>query len=517
MTPKQARKLLMKREDYITKTKAIHKQGLYQQQGENSQNAQVRSQELVDILCTPRFPQQRSFIVDPARLKAIFCTRRAAKSFTVGLYMVHEALTYPGSNILFIGLTRQTASDIIVKDILQVINRTHDLGMKFNKATLDITFPNGSVIKITGVDADENTMNKLLGKKYRLVCIDEASMYTVNVRHLVYDILGPAMADLDGTICLTGTSSNFTRGLFYDITTGKEPGWSLHQWTAHDNPYVDWQKILDRIALERPLYRETPQYKQWYLNQWVVDEGKLVYKFNEERNLYTDLPYSGSKGWTFNLSCDTGWEDDNAFVLSGYHENDPTLYIIKTFKKNHMTFDQVEAKLKEMSADPRFPIRSVIIDGANKQGVETMRLRSDIYFEYADKLGKVDHIEMCNGDLIQGRIKIQAGCTDLVDELMSLVWKTDGDKIRLPKKEHPALPNHLCDAFLYGWFNGYHFLSSPAVKALLPGTPEYVKQQEDLHKQAIIERIKRDQALKDGSPAGWTKTREGKDPWHDWD
>ena len=468
-------------------------------------------------LFDPKFPQQKEFALDPAKLKALWCTRRAAKSYTVGLYMIYEALTNPGCNCLFIGLTRLTAADIIVKDILQVINRTHRLGMKFNKATLDVSFPNGSRIKICGVDASEDEMNKLLGKKYKLVCIDEASMYTVNVHHLVYDILGPAMADMDGTICLTGTSSNFTRGLFYDVTNKKEQGWKLFTWTAHENPYVDWKRTLDRIAKERPLYMETPQYRQWYLNEWVVETDKLVYKFNETRNLYSELPYPNSKGWTYNLSVDLGWEDDNAFILSGYHENDPNLYVIRTFKKNHMTFDKVEAKIREFMADRAYPIRSVIIDGANKQGVESMNLRGDIPFDLADKRGKVDHIEMLNGDLIQGKIKIHISCSDLIDEMMSLVWRTDGDKIRLPKLEHPALPNHLCDAFLYAWRNGYHFLAEPAKKALVPGTPEYIKEQESLHKEAIIERIKREQALKDGGSSGWVKGPNGRDPWHEWD
>ena len=42
------------------------------------------------------------------------------------------------------------------------------------------------------------------------------------------------------------------------------------------------------------------------------------------------------------------------------------------------SFDQVEIKIKEFQSDPHFPVSSVIIDGANKQGVETMRLRSPL-------------------------------------------------------------------------------------------------------------------------------------------
>lgn len=464
------------------------------------------------------FPEQRGFIDDPARLKTLFCTRRAAKSFTAGLYMVWTALNFPGSNCLFVGLTRQTANDIIDKDILQVINRKFDLGMELNKASLTYSFPNGSIIRVTGVDASEDEMNKLLGKKYKLVCIDEGSLYTINLRQFVYGILGPAMADERGTICLFGTSSNFTQGLFFDITNGKEPGWSIHRWSAHQNPYIDWQAQLDEIKANRPLYMETPQFRQWYLNEWVIETDKLVYKFNPERNLFQDRPHPTSSGWHYVLSCDLGWEDDNAIVLSAYHDHEPILYVLKTFKQSHMTFDQVAAKLQEFLNDKAHPVNSVIIDGANKQGVETMRMRTDILFEYADKLGKVDHIEILNGDLIQGKIRIHTSCHELIDEMAGLVWKTVGDKIIYPKKEHPSLPNHLCDAFLYGWFNGYHFLSSPAKRASMPGTPEYIAEQESLHKQAIAERIQREEQMKNPSLQGltWAKDRFGQNPWNTW-
>lgn len=478
---------------------------------------QLNQPSVIEGIRSAGFIEQRKFIDDPARHKALHCTRRAAKSFTAGLYMVETALKFPGSNCLFIGLTRQSALDIIMKDILKVIDRRHELLIHFNNASLDCTLPNGSVIRITGVDVSEDEMNKLLGKKYKLVCIDEASLYTINLRHLVYDILGPAMADEKGTICLFGTSSNFTQGLFFDITTGKEPGWSIHRWSALQNPHIDWQAQLDDIKANRPLYMETPQFRQWYLNEWVIETDKLVYKFNPNRNLFRDLPHPNSKGWHYVLSCDLGWEDDTAIVLSAYHENDPSFYVLRTFAQKHMTFDRVEAKLLEFLNDPKYPCNSVIIDGANKQGVETMTMRSNILFEYADKLGKADHIEILNGDLIQGRVKIQADEHDLIDEMMALVWKTSGDKIIYPKKEHPSLPNHRCDAMLYGWFNGYHFLSTPAKKALMPGTAEYIKEQEDLHKQAIMERMQREQAQTNpNAGVQWVPSQNGINPWNEW-
>lgn len=455
---------------------------------------------LPDIL-EQSFDLQRNFIKHKATQKALFCTRRSSKSYTGGLYLTHDALKYEGCNFLFIGLTRQTAWDIIYKDILLNISNRYELGMDPNSSKYTCTYPNGSIIYVTGVDVDEEEMNKLLGRKYKLVIIDEASMYTVNISNLVYGVLGPAITDLNGTICLMGTASNFPRGLFFDVTTKKERGWSLFQWTAHDNPFVakQWGQILEKIRIERPEYMETPQYKQWYLNQWVIDQTKLVYKFTMEKNLVKYLPNLPDSGWTYILGCDTGWRDASTFVLMGFHVNDPHLYVIRSKREKGITFDQfAEIIVKEFQGQPRAP-HKIIIDGANKQGVESMRLRYHIPFVYADKQDKVTFIDLCNADLVQGKIKIVDTPENrpLWEEMSSLVWATIGDEVKLPKKEHPNLPNDLCDAFLYGWRSGYHFNSTPAKKVIIQGSKEWYEQQSDRIWEREKENIQRSYAATD--------------------
>lgn len=442
-------------------------------------------------LFDPNFPQQNNFINDPARLKALWCTRRAAKSYTAGLYLVKEALEYPGRNFLFIGLTRLSAKGILWKDILKDINKKHKLTdpSAFNSTELTWTLNNGSVIWLTGVDADEDEMDKLLGKKYRTICLDESSFYTVNVQRLVYGILKPAVADERGTICMMGTSSNFTKGLFYDITTGIEPGWSLHTWSAHDNPYVakQWQEELDEIDLQRPLFKETPLYKQWYLNEWVIDTDKLVYKFNQERNIFDQRPKTLSpNGWSYVMGVDLGFEDDSAFVVCAFHENDSTLYIVSTYNNKGMDITDVANKIKEFQG--QYEIAKIIIDGANKQGVEEMQRRHGVALTPSDKQDKVTFIELLNAELIQAKIKINSKCHNLINELMGLVWKTTGDQIDLPKKEHPSLPNHLCDALLYAWRYCYSYMSEPKVVRPVMGTKQW--QDEENDKMWEQERVK---------------------------
>ena len=435
------------------------------------------------------FTHQNNFIADPARLKALFCTRRAAKSYTAGIYMVKECLENPGVNCLFIGLTRLSAEGIVWKDILKVIDRKHNLGIQFNQSKLTATFPNGSVIWLAGVDTDEDEMNKLLGKKYRLVCLDESSLYTINLNLLVYGILKPAVADNRGTICMMGTSSNITRGLFYDITNGLEAGWSVHRWTANDNPHirVQWQEELDDIRNNRPLFMETPLFKQWYLNQWVVDTDKLVYKFNSDRNLCESLP-NRLTGWSFVLGVDLGYHPDpSAFVVTAYNQNDKNLYFQETFKQTEMDITDVANKIKEYKK--RYDFNQVVIDGANKQAVEEIQKRHGIALRAADKTGKSDFIEIMNAEFIQSRIKLNKfTCVDLIDEYKSLVWETEADKIKIPRKEHPTLPNHLCDAALYAWRYCYQWLSEPVKENKNTSWADVSRQMAEDHLQKQIDR-----------------------------
>lgn len=447
---------------------------------------ELQSASVGDIL-DKNFPEQCNFINDPARLKALFCTRRASKSYTAGLYMIKEAMENPGVNCLFIGLTRESARGIIWTDILKVINRKHNLGIDFNETRLTATLPNGSIIWLAGVDTHEDEMNKLLGKKYRLVCLDESSLYTINLHLLVYGILKPAVADNRGTICMMGTSSNITRGLFFDITNNLEPGWSLHQWTAFDNPYIreQWAEEIEDIKKNRPLFMETALFKQWYLNKWVVDENALVYKFNKERNLYDERPKNLSPdGWTYILGVDLGYEDDSAFVVATWHDHEKILYICHIHNQKHMDITDVASKIKELQT--RFGIVKIVIDGANKQAVEEIQHRHAIPLEPADKTGKTDFIEILNSEMIQARVKLHKGCTNLVKEMEALVWQTEGDRIKLPKKEHPTLPNHLCDAYLYAWRFCYQYMSEPPGEKIVKYSPRWHElQNADLFDKAL--------------------------------
>lgn len=445
------------------------------------------------------FPKQLEFIRNKSRLKALFCTRRASKSYTGGLYMVKEAMENPGVNCLYIGLTRLSAKGILWKDVLKDIDRRYNLGMTFNGTELRATLPNGSVLWLTGADADPQEMEKLLGQKYKLVVIDEAASFTQDLRRMVYGILKPATVDQQGTICLLGTSGNLVSGLFFDITTGVEKGWGLFTWTAYDNPHVakQWHEEIEEIKRERPDFMETPLFKQWYLNQWVIDEEKLVYRFSFGRNEFQSLPRVHGGEWTYVLGVDLGYDPDpSAFVVVCFHSFLQKLFVLQTFKQTKMDITDVANKIKYYQS--MFNCERVVIDGANKQAVEEIQKRHGIALTTADKTGKVDFIQIMNAEFIQRHIVLSEETDDLKEEYQKLIW----DEVKLARsgkyEEHPNCANHLTDAALYAWRFCYQFLSEMPKKtpnlrdkqALIEHTQKIMEErlQEEIDREEMKER-----------------------------
>ncbi len=406
-----------------------------------------------------KFEAQEAFIKHPSKFKALFATRRFGKSYTGGLYLIKEAYENPGTTVLYIALTRDSAKKIMWKDVLKPLNRKYKLRAKFNETLLTMTLSNGSIIYLMGVDSDENEKDKLLGQKYRLAVIDECASFSIDLRALVYGVLKPAMADLNGTIVMLGTPGNLTKSLFYDITTGAEPGWYCYKADTSDNPYMrdKWAAEIAELTANQPYIIETPMFKQMYLGQWVVDEDALVYKFNTNRNLFDTLPLHAKGEWQYLLGVDLGYEDDSAFVVVAFHEHDTCLYVADTYKRSRMDITDVANKIKELKV--RYNIHKVVIDGANKQAVEEIQRRHAVPLITADKTGKGDFIEIFNAELILGRIRVSAAKgAALAEEWKGLVWREKGTK----KEENPACPNHLADACLYIWRYCYQYLSTPA-------------------------------------------------------
>ena len=407
------------------------------------------------------FPAQAKFILDPSRKKAAICTRRAGKTNGVARMMLKSLAEMPSGDILYLGLTKNTVRRLMWEPILKPLNRQLGINAEPNETTMSLKLTETSHIYCLGADADEEEMQKLLGGKYKLVVIDEAQSFRVDMHKLVNQVLRAALSDLRGNICLTGTPDDLTSGLFFDITRqdGRRLGsWSVHEWSAADNPYMvkAWADEIAEIKTEYPIADELPWFQRMYLGKWVTDTDALVYKYNATVNLINELP---KKDFTYVLGIDLGFNDASAFTLFAYSNEDPCLYVVETIKKSGLIVAEVAKIIKDYR--DRYEISYLPCDPASKQVVEELKQRYQIPLISAEKSEKDRYIEMMNSDFKLGLVKLLAPSTkSLQDEYAALIW----DKAAARKLEHPSCANDQADSALYGWRHCRQYLYEATIK-----------------------------------------------------
>jgi hypothetical protein len=421
---------------------------------------QKREQEDI-IFGDESFPKQLDFVYDDSSLGAALCNRRAGKSYSAGLKLFRKGFEYPGSTVLYLALTRDSAKRIMWKDVLKDIAKKYNIDVTMNNTNLEMTLPNDSVIKIAGADASIKEREKFLGGKYPYVVVDEAGSFANELSDLIYEYLEPAVSDFDGTIDLIGTPTVFWQGFFCKVTEGREPGWSVHQWSTSDNPFMaeNWAKKLAQLKARNPRVEETPGYKRMYLGLWVRDQDNLIYKY-QPHNLINFLPEEGELDGQV-LGIDLGFDDASAYTLCQYYFHDPILYIAKTFKKAKQIVDDVVATMKDFIETHE--IHTIVIDNASKQVVETLKARFSLYdvvIYAAEKRDKIEFIGIMNSDFIMGRIRLlKSETVDYVEELENLI--KDPNKLKIT--EHPSCDNHICDSALYAWRHARNYRAEPEV------------------------------------------------------
>ena len=428
------------------------------------------------------FPEQAAFIEDPSPLKLLICTRRSGKSTAAGWSLLQACYENPGVSTLYIALTRQSAERIMCKDILTPINEQLGLGGVLHKTELSWRFPNRSMLYMLGLDSNENEKRKVFGQKFKRVVIDEAALYTINLRELIYSVLKPSVIDLGGDIMLMGMPSNIKVGVFFEATDGQDscnPGrwtwtdtkyghaWSGHRWSAWQNPYTrdQWKDEIAGMKKINPLIEKTAIFQQEYLGRWVVDDTKLVYRYVTGDNDFDKLPNSST--WQYVLGVDLGYEDDTAFVILAWCKEIPCIYVIEASKEPKLIIPDVASRIGALRT--KYKLNKIVIDGAAKQSVETLRRMYGLPLTATEKQGKWDFIQIMNGDFVSQRIKLGPNAGALKKEYRELVKDPNSDIDR----ENPTSQNHATDAALYAYRNCYHYISKVPEVQPAEGTPEW--------------------------------------------
>lgn len=393
------------------------------------------------------FKQQRLFLCDPARFKVAFNTRRSGKSYLAASALFHFAILNPGTQSVYIALTRDSARRILWP-IVEKLNEEFKINAEPIESMLTCKLPNGSSFFLVGAD-QKNFISRLLGVPYKLAIIDEAQGFHSHIVDLIDEVLTPSMMDHDGEIWLMGTPGPIPSGYFHDITTGKTKGFSVHQWSLFQNPYLPKaNEFLEALLLRKGWTKDNPTYRRQYLGEWVLDTDALLYKFNEHRNLISEVPHSNNVIRIMGL--DFGYDDATAWVVLTWNQDSKTIYVEYAFKKAGLIPSEIAEITKKLTHEYS-PVKTVAdTGGLGKSIAEELRRRHSLQIHAADKKDKATFIQLMNDDLVSGRLKIKASLTNLIEELQKITKNEEGI-------EDPDCICDLADALLYAFKASMHW------------------------------------------------------------
>ncbi len=469
------------------------------------------------------FKEQLDFVKDPSKYVAACCSVRSGKTTACAADLIDTALKYPGTTELYITLSRGSGERIVWPDLLK-INREYNLGAEVNISKLSLTFPivppysNPSIIYLFGAN-DDKQIEIIRGlSNVALVYIDEAQAFRELIKTLIDDIVAKRLYDTNGRCRVIGTPGPLMSGYFYDICEGvSKDGWSHHHWDMRSNPWLlkksglTPDQLIEQDCKRRGVTIDDPSIQRECFGRWKHDPNALLLNYDPKVNDYDVLPPGD---YIYILGIDLGHSDSDSLSLLAFTKASPVTYLVDEIVTANQLTDDLAKQIKGMHVGRR--IRDIVADtgGLGKKIVEDLKDRYSLMIEPADKMGKIANYRFLDNALRTGNFKAKKESKFAQD---CMILERDDDKStpdRIVVKGH----SDAVDSCLYAFKLSPAYNYTPPIEKPRPGTPEYVRAEEDQHIKAIQERLKREKDMKDskGGYGAWNKNKKGIADWNQW-
>jgi hypothetical protein len=366
----------------------------------------------------------------------------------------------------------------------------------YNETKLRLTLPKSKgFLWLFGADKPKE-IDKLRGLTFNEVGIDEAASHSDSlIDNLINQVLGPRM---QGTIWLIGTPGHQLRGMFWDITRpgskrsvpwaerNDDPewiGWSLHKWSlksaienTKDRPIPALLAILAEQKMQARIEGwsdDNPIKRREHDGEWAEDGATTVYRYRATLDDGTpwnqwdpkrvgplqiaELPM-GSDGkprddWAHVIGMDIGYTDQTAINVFAFSPSDRTrtIYHRLCFGQAKMYAQIIAHKMIGVDLDHSEPAgiigaigewpNAMVADSIHAMAKMVLAELGNVYGIKIEPAVKGYHykygaIEVVNGDLVDGRIKILKGSA-LEKQLQDLQWGLSKSEEQIERKDQP--------------------------------------------------------------------------------
>lgn len=353
------------------------------------------------------------------------CTsRQFGKSFWAVCKALEQAIKKPQSQIRY-GAAFQTdlvefiipAFDKILQDCPKSVKPT------YKSSGTSYVFPNGSKIKLVGLDKNPNGLR---GNTLDLIILDECG-FVSNLDYLYKSVIIPATMHLpNARVVMISTPPSTPAHPFIEYAQRAEAEGCFARFTIYDNPLID-SDTINRLIKESG-GEDSTTFRREYLAEFITDADLAI--IPEWKDEYVAAIETDEFYQYYHKYCgmDLGVKDNTACIFGYYDFKRASLIIEDEFKMNgsqmntELLVGAIRAKEAVLWGDTQ-PFRR-ISDNNNLHLLQDFSSIHNLTFVATTK----DSLEAMINEvriMVQNRqIIINPRCTDLIGCLKYGVWNS---------------------------------------------------------------------------------------------
>lgn len=425
------------------------------------------------LLTPPQLDRYRG--VKRARATALPAGRRSGKT-DLAAKLLEETATGRGDvQAIYVTTSIKRAIDLLWLPLVN-LNKSQKLGGIPNWSTHSITFPNGSVAKLTGCENRKMANDQLRGKpRVALWFIDECQDFDSDLLKYIYeDCIKPSFADVGGRAVFGGTGAA-PRGYWHDLAKTMPGVLRFPEWTAHENPFLEVtaEELIAEACRDQGVDITAPSIQKEWFGRFVVDSQTQIFPYLAERNGFDRGEWDAAKRrwvggdlpggrWQFVLAGDFGSVDAFAWAVIGWSDDSPKLWLLETdAQRDCGSTAQIEG-IRTVCDRYGDGLIGVVGDpgGGGASHIITLRQQHWVPIEAAQKVDKASACITMRDGLKTARLMVAKAEGEFIGDLQKPEW--DPNAVGAVIRGH--FPDRV-DAALYAFRKAaglHHFTDKPA-------------------------------------------------------
>ena len=379
----------------------------------------------------------------PAKHVMLYGGSRSGKTFLLTHTVFIRALKYKNTRHAIIRQTQTAARRSLwlgtVQDVIS--SRYANAGLKVNKTEMTITFENGSMIEIMGVD--EGAKEKMLGNEYTTIYFNECSEMMFSTVSFMYSRLSQKSA----------AKNKF----FYDQNPPHVSHWSFPMFVQGVNFYTKEKHASpqDYVSLVLNPSDNVDNISEDYIQQLMEnmnEQQKQRFIFGhfatdpDEKTVFTNWgiqKFDTDPDAVFQFGCDFGFSVDPTVLIRCYLK-ERTLYIDQELVLKQCETIDLPKMFLSIPESQRYII---VADSSRPETISHMRRHGfpKMMPSLKGKNSVLEGIELLKGY----KIVIHPDCTETINEISMYSYATDKDSGKVLPEIEKGQQDHCLDALRY--------------------------------------------------------------------